>query len=77
MLRGTWAPEIDERAYTMTDVSRLLRHSSISVTGKHYAALTLDALPVGLGLHRVAVGLVGPSENTCDADALEKAAPEI
>jgi hypothetical protein len=46
LLRGTWAPEIVPRAYRLEEVSRFLRHSSIAVTERYYAHLTIDALPV-------------------------------
>jgi len=46
LLRGTWAPDLVPRAYRLEEVSRFLRHSSVKVTERHYAALQLDALPV-------------------------------
>lgn len=46
LLRGTWTPQYVPLAYRMEEVCRFLRHSSIAVTERHYAALTLDALPV-------------------------------
>jgi integrase len=52
LLRGSWAPSLVPRAYRMEEVSRWLRHSSLAVTEKHYAALTLDALPVSVPAER-------------------------
>jgi integrase len=52
LLRGTWAPAYVPRPYRMEEVSRWLRHSSVAVTEKHYAALTLDALPVSAPAER-------------------------
>ena len=46
LLRGTAATWAVPRAYRLEEVSRFLRHSSIRVTERHYAALQLDALPV-------------------------------
>lgn len=46
LLRGMWAPDVVPRRYSLEEVSRFLRHSSIKVTEKHYASLDVDALPV-------------------------------
>lgn len=47
LLRGTWAPDVVPRRYSLEEVSRFLRHSSVKVTERHYAHLGMDALPVG------------------------------
>lgn len=45
LLSGTWAPVIVPHAWSLEQVCRQLRHSSIAVTEKHYARFVRGALP--------------------------------
>lgn len=62
LLMGSWVScGVVERAWRLEEVSRMLRHSSLAVTERHYARFLADALPIPMRSEPgPSVGPVGP-----------------